>query len=113
MLAPAPGSDSATANGGAKVNNLNSVLIEGKLETDPELTESNGKPTCSFKVLSLRKDQAFRFRVVTRAHLAEVCAEYLRKDRGVRIVGQLHEENDRIWIVAEHVEFKPTAKEKG
>jgi single-stranded DNA-binding protein len=45
--------------------------------------------------------------------LAEVCAEYLRKDRGVRIVGQLHEENDRIWIVAEHVEFKPTAKEKG
>jgi single-strand DNA-binding protein len=55
--------------------------------------------------------------------LAEVCGEYLKKGRGVRIVGRLAQDRwtdpegkprSKVYIVAEHVEFKPQFnKDKG
>ncbi len=90
------------------MNNLDSVLIEGELEVDPQATKSEGKATTTFGVFVVRKNQRFRFHVETRGHLAEICAECLKAGRGVRVVGSLHEQNDRVWIVAEHVEFRPT-----
>ena len=48
--------------------------------------------------------------------LAEGCLNYLKKGRGVRVVGRLRQERwedkeggnrERIFVVAEHVEFKP------
>jgi single-strand DNA-binding protein len=61
------------------------------------------------------------FDVSTWARLAEVCGEYLKKGRGVRVVGRLRQDKwtdpegkprSRIEIVAEHVEFKPQFKNK-
>jgi single-strand DNA-binding protein len=61
------------------------------------------------------------FDVSTWARLAEVCGEYLKKGRGVRIVGRLKQDrwtdpdgkqHSRIEIVAEHVEFKPLLKKQ-
>jgi single-strand DNA-binding protein len=61
------------------------------------------------------------FDVSTWARLAEVCGEYLKKGRGVRVVGRLRQDRwtdpegklrSRIEIVAEHVEFKPQLKGK-
>jgi single-strand DNA-binding protein len=61
------------------------------------------------------------FDVTTWARLAEVCGEYLKKGRGVRVVGRLKQdrgtdadgkEHSKIFIVAEHVEFKPPQKGK-
>ena len=59
------------------------------------------------------------FDVTTWARLAEVCGEYLKKGRGVRVVGRLKQDRwtspegqtrSKITIVAEHVEFKPQVK---
>jgi single-strand DNA-binding protein len=91
------------------VNNLNSVLIESNLDADPDPLTADEKPTCSFHVVNMRQAEPFRFLVITVGRLATVCAEYLKKGRGVRVVGSLHEEEGRVWIVAEHVEFKPVA----
>jgi single-strand DNA-binding protein len=84
---------------------------------------------CKFTVASnrfykqeeeLQKEVSF-FEVSTWARLAEVCGEYLKKGRGVRIVGRLRQDRwtdpegkprSRIEIVAEHVEFKPQLKDK-
>jgi single-strand DNA-binding protein len=53
--------------------------------------------------------------------LAEVCGEYLKKGRGLRVVGRLKQDHwtdpegkprSRVLIVAEHVEFKPQLKGK-
>jgi single-strand DNA-binding protein len=53
--------------------------------------------------------------------LAEVCGEYLKKGRGVRVVGRLKQDrwtdadskgHSKIFIVAEHVEFKPQFKKQ-
>ena len=107
------------------LNNLNSLLIEGNLVRDPELSYTpKGTAVCKFTVASNRffkQDQETQkevsyFDVTTWARLAEVCGEYLKKGRGVRVVGRLKQDrwNDpegkprsRVLVIAEHVEFKP------
>lgn len=107
------------------MNNLNSILVEGNLTRDPELTETpKGTSVCNFSVASNRfykRDQEMQkevsfFDVEVWARLAETCAEHLSKGRGVRVVGRLKQDRwqdkdgnprSRIKIVGEHVEFKP------
>lgn len=107
------------------MNNLNSILLEGNLTRDPEIKYSaKGNCICEFAIASNRfikldneyqKEVSF-FNVVTWSKLAETCSEHLKKGRGVRVVGRLkqdrwtNEEGEnraRIYIIAEHVEFKP------
>ncbi len=112
------------------MNNLNSLLIEGNLVKDPELSYTpKGTAVCKFVVATNRffkqdqetqKEVSF-FDVTTWARLAEVCGEYLKKGRGVRVVGRLKQDrwadpdgkpHSRIIVLAEHVEFKPQLKAK-
>lgn len=110
------------------MNNLNSVLLEGNLVRDPELSYTGkGTPVCSFSLASnrfykqedeLQKEVSF-FDVTVWSRQAEVCKEYLTKGRGVRVVGRLKQDRwqdaegknkSRVLVVAEHVEFKPVFK---
>jgi single-strand DNA-binding protein len=112
------------------MNNLNSILVEGNLVKDPELAyTTKGTAVCKFSVAcnrffkqeeEMQKEVSY-FDVSTWARLAEVCGEYLKKGRGVRVVGRLRQDKwtdpegkprSRIEIVAEHVEFKPQFKNK-
>ena len=112
------------------MNNLNSILIEGNLVKDPELSYTpKGTAVCKFTVAcnrafkqddQLQKEVSF-FDVSTWTRLAEVCGEYLKKGRGVRVVGRLKQNkwtdadgkpHSRVEIVAEHVEFKPQFKKQ-
>ena len=113
------------------MNNLNSILIEGNLVRDPELSYTpKGTAVCKFTVACNRffkqdeetqKEVSF-FDVTTWTRLAEVCGEYLKKGRGVRVVGRLKQDrwtdpdgkpHSRIIVIAEHVEFKPQFKKEG
>ena len=110
------------------MNNLNSILIEGNLVRDPELSyTAKGTAICKFSVAcnrafkqddQLQKEVSY-FDVSTWTRLAEVCGEYLKKGRGVRVVGRLKQDRwtdsegrtrSRVEIIAEHVEFKPKPK---
>lgn len=111
------------------MNDLNSILVEGNLTRDPVLsTTPNGASVCNFSIGShhLYKKETQQhtetsfFDVEVWAKLGENCAEYLRKGRGVRVVGRLKQDRwkdgegksrSRIKIVAEHVEFR-TMKRK-
>jgi single-strand DNA-binding protein len=112
------------------MNNLNSILIEGNLVRDPELKYTpKGAPVCTFVLASNRwwkqeeevqKEVSF-FEISTWNRLAEVCGEYLKKGRGVRVVGRLKQDRwadpegksrSKVMIVAEHVEFKPQLKKQ-
>jgi single-strand DNA-binding protein len=115
----------------AMLNNLNSVLIEGNLVRDPELKYTpKGAAVCSFALASNRyfkqdeetQKEVSYFDITTWSRLAEVCGEYLKKGRGVRVVGRLKQDRwtgpegqarSKIEIVAEHVEFKPQMKKDG
>ncbi len=111
------------------MNNLNSILIEGNLTKDPELAYcSNGTPWCRFTVAvnryykqaDERKEEVSFIDVSAYGKAAESCAEYLKKGRGVRVVGRLKQDRwkdtdgknrTKVYIVAEHVEFKPALKQ--
>jgi single-strand DNA-binding protein len=112
------------------MNNLNSILIEGNLVRDPELSYTpKGTAVCKFSVAcnrawkqeeELQKEVSF-FEVSAWTRLAEVCGEYLKKGRGVRVVGRLKQDrwtdadgkaHSRVHIIAEHVEFKPQLKKQ-
>jgi single-strand DNA-binding protein len=114
-----------------KVNNLNSILIEGNVVRDAERKHlASGTELCNFSVASNRyfkKDDSFEqevsyFDVETWSKLAESCGDKLKKGRGVRIVGRLKQDRwqgpdgknlSKVKIVAEHVEFKPEFKGRG
>ena len=112
------------------MNNLNSILLEGNLVRDPELSHTpKGTPVCNFSIASNRfykiedeyqKEVSF-FNVTTWAKLAVACSDYLQKGRGVRVIGRLKQERwkgedgkgrSRIHIVADHVEFRPKFNKK-
>jgi single-strand DNA-binding protein len=113
------------------MNSLNSILVEGNLVRDPDFRETpNGTPLCTFSIASnryFRKEEQMEkevsfFDVQTWAKLAENCGNLGRKGRGVRVVGRLKQDrwNDnagnsrsKIYIVAEHVEFRPEMKQAG
>lgn len=107
------------------MNDLNSVLIEGTVITEPYLSVIEGSSKCHFRMESLRYDkidgaiceERNDFDIVTRGHQAEIYYEYLKKGRGVRVVGRLSTQlaiapKYPVYIVAEHVEFKPEKPKK-
>ncbi len=107
------------------MNNLNSVIVEGNLTKDPtSQTTPSGKLVCKFTIANNRyykvgdenQQEVSFFTVETWGKVADSCAEYLKKGRGVRVVGRLKQERwrdqddnarERAVLVAEHVEFKP------
>jgi len=108
------------------MNNLNSILIEGNLTRDPELnTIPSGRNVCRFSIATNRYYRDAEKNLVNEVtyvdvdcwgSLADGCAKYLRKGRGVRVVGRLKQDRwqgeddkmrERYVVVAEHVEFQP------
>lgn len=112
------------------MNNLNSVLLEGNLTRDPELRyTAKGTAVCRFSIAcnrsykqeDQRQEEVSYFDVTMWSRLAEICAEYLVKGRGVRVVGRLKQDRweddsgnrrSRVEVIAEHVEFKPQRRDE-
>lgn len=116
------------------MNNINSILIEGKVSKNPVCIVNNdidnltAKLWCEF-VIEVKKyykvnneyqqEESF-FTVQAWSHLAERCNKYLKEGRGVRIIGRLKQyrwiDRDdkpkfRVVIIAQQIEFKPGFKE--
>jgi single-strand DNA-binding protein len=107
------------------MDDLNVVLVEGRLTRDPELKYTpSGMAVVNFSVAVSRsrkvdgeqvKEASF-FDVVAWAKLAEACGQYLKKGRGVRVQGQLKQDRwtspegdqrSKVVVVADTVAFKP------
>jgi single-strand DNA-binding protein len=105
------------------MNQLNSVIVEGNLTKDPNQEYTpKGSAVTHFTIASNRyykqdgerREEVGYFDIETWNRLAETCGEYLKKGRGVRVVGRLKQDRwqqngqsrSRIVIVAEHVEFR-------
>ncbi len=115
---------------GGCMNPLNSVLIEGNLVRDPQLTKTrSGTCVCSFSIATNRayrqndelKESVSYFDIEVWARLAENCSQYLAKGRGARVSGHLRQDRwenadgegrSRVKIIGEHVEFLPGKRAK-
>lgn len=99
--------------------------MEGNLTRDPALTlTGKGSSVCNFSIASNRYfkveeetvQEVSYIDVEAWAKLGEICAENLKKGRGVRVVGRMKQDrwedaegifHNKHKIVAEHVEFQP------
>ena len=110
------------------MNNLNTVLMEGTLIRDPERSHHvTGSSQCRLSLANNRyyngknekwvNDASF-FTVWVFGPVAESCLTYLRKGRGIRVVGRLKQfrytsagfSREKVAILAEHIEFQPQKK---
>lgn len=109
------------------MNDLNYVLVTGKLTRNPELKMLTADtPMCQFTIAINRyykkkgaekySSDASYFFVESWGDLADNSAQYLTKGRKVRVVGHLKQARwndhtqggrpmERTYIVAEHIEF--------
>ncbi len=111
------------------MNQLNSIIIEGNLARDVEIKE----PTEGFKVARFTigvnrwyknrnnedVNEVSWFDVECYGKMAEYTEGKATKGRGVRVVGRLKQDTwkdetgktcSRIYVVAEHIEYKPLPK---
>lgn len=96
------------------MHQLNSILIEGKVNCTPVAADDN---SVQFTILSKRyfKDaegamcsKTLEISISTDGSLASKCLEVLKPGRGVRIVGRIDIGNAHdLYVYADHVEFKP------
>jgi single-stranded DNA-binding protein len=104
------------------MNNLNSILLEGNLKADPVAKNNEETKTfCTeFFVVSKRfyKDKDGKVaekditaKVQTFGELAERMSKDAKKERGIRVVGRIdNDEKGQVFIVAEHCELRPEIK---
>ena len=97
------------------MSELNSILLEGRLTNNPIIDRGD----CTFTVQNVRTHKIgeewvkdfYDFDVRVSGKLAEVCSSILKADRGVRVVGRVAcRHNGHVYIVGEHVDFKPIQK---
>ena len=114
------------------MNQLNSLILEGNLVRDAVVSEpAPGFKKCNFtmgvnRFYKNRKNEdvneASFFDVEAYGTMAEYCGEKAKKGRGIRVVGRLKQDTwkdnngktaSRIFVVAEHIEYKPIKKTEG
>lgn len=91
------------------MNPLNSILIEGRIATEP--SNVNGT-TKSFRLEHTRVvkreelfPESYEFLVLSNNRKIN---EHLEVDRNIRVVGRLEQNSLGICILAEHIELKPS-----
>lgn len=113
------------------LSNLNSIILEGDLSSDPVCSKLFGQEFTQFVVETVRflkgNDEAITkevslIPVEAFGRLGQTCKEILQEGRGVRVVGRLKQystidsegrRQSYIIIVAEHVEFKQKKSQPG
>lgn len=108
------------------MNDLNSVLLEGKLTKDPDLKfMGEDINVCTFPIAVNRRyikkggngyttDTSY-FIIESWGTMALNCGQYLTKGRGIRVSGRLKQykfkqngiPREMVYVVAEHIEFQP------
>ena len=105
------------------MNSLNSILLEGNLTRDPDLNTTTKGAVCNLNIAVNRFDnvndewqkEVSYFDITCGGKLAVICGEFLKKGRGIRVIGRLkqnrwtdeeNKERSRVIVVASHIEFK-------
>lgn len=100
------------------MNSLNSVLIEGSLKTNPELSVVDKTRTCIMTIDSTRyvkNDEKYdteitEVSIIAVDTLADVCMRSINVGRGIRVIGRLAQVDDKLIVAADLVEFRPVEK---
>lgn len=97
------------------MNNLNSIILEGEVAKNVTLTEKeNGKKVATVVISTKRtcfvneteQVEESLIEVDAYGNFAEDLATKGKVGRGIRVVGRIKAVENRVFIVAEHLEYK-------
>ncbi|MBQ6029343.1 MAG: single-stranded DNA-binding protein [Treponema sp.] len=108
------------------MNNINCLVVEGNITREPAFrTTPNGFPICKIPIAVNHyykkaasgeyENEVSYFDVETFGKLAEICAKFSQKGRGLSVVGRIKQNRwktpegkntSRVTIIAEKIEFK-------
>lgn len=89
------------------MNNLNSLIVEGNMVSG-ELKENTFNFSIAVNRFTGNKElETSFFDVECYGNLVKLLEQKFKKGCGVRIVGRLKQVQERVIIIAEHIEFKP------
>lgn len=113
------------------MNMLNSIILEGTVETDVTSTMLNGITVATMSISVKRNyrnsdgsehEETSFFDVETYGNTAVSVNKYAKKGQGIRVVGRLKQKRweqdgltmSKIVVIAEHIEYKfsPAKKEE-
>lgn len=103
------------------MNNFNSVLIEGIVESEPVVTLSERGTTictftliskCTFQEMDTPQEDTVEITVETWARVAEICDKYCMKGGAVKIIGRLKQNvtDSRATVITHSIEFRPIVR---
>ena len=103
------------------MNNFNSVLIEGIVESGPVVTLSEKGTTictftliskCTFQEVDTPQEVTVEITVETWARVAEICDKYCMKGGAVKIIGRLKQNvtDSRATVITHSIEFRPIVR---
>jgi single-strand DNA-binding protein len=114
------------------MNDLNSIILEGNVTRKPELKETaKGVTVCNVPIAVDRSyknsngentKEVSYFDIETYGKVAEFCATYADKGRGLRVVGRIKQNRwtgsdgknaSKVTIIAEHISLKPRLRKAG
>ena len=106
---------------GSNMNNLNSLLIEGIVGSNPVITTSKkGTPICIFTLISkctfqemdTPQEDTIEMTVEAWAQVAEICDKYCMKGDSVKIIGRLKQNatDSKATVIAHSIEFRPIVR---
>jgi len=96
------------------------AIVGGRLVSDPEREEGE-IPVAAFDVVTTRKwtkkdgtksEAKTTIHVRTERRLAEICLQFLKKGRGVLVVGRFEERSGSYVLAADTVQFLDGRKEE-
>ena len=100
------------------MNDLNNVLVEGRITFEPTTRETKkGTMVTTFSIASnsfyAGVEEVSYFEIVCFGKTAEIAYEYSKKGRGVRVTGRMKQERweqdnnkrQKVVIIASHVEY--------
>ena len=100
-------------------NNLNSVIVEGTITKTEKVENAAYFTVCTKRYFKdtygeIHEESSF-FEIEVYGKLASACDKMLKEDVGVRVVGRLKSLRylqNKVVIVAEHIEAKPVTVNK-
>lgn len=101
------------------MNYLNSIILEGIVSEETTFDEVKGTIDFPIAVEHFHKNEdgseeleTYHFNIRVFGKVAKFCKDKCKINRGIRIVGRLKEENSKVVVIAEHIEFKPKFDKK-
>ena len=98
------------------MNNINSLILEGKLSNEVKVFETqNGLKVARAKVASSRfykneegnqKEEITTVEFECYGRTADFVERKAENNISVRVVGRLKQEGEKVFIIAEHIEFR-------